>query len=398
MKIKQCPYCKNNIRIHQVKFPAINDYGGVIIQCQKCSELSYLKTINPDELSISLGGLKHDTWDDFYITEENIIEKYPEIKELIPGLEVIGDIEEREYSFNYEHGHIYYCNSCNNEVENIARKQFKIDFSIISEKFKSLINFVAANDGWNRENLIIEVNCKCNCGQEFISFWHYKYLINGLNLDSDKIYLIGTNMPLNTKNINGIMSKNNCIITLEKLIIRWNIIFPKLLIVTPFVGHQWMSKEEIIELWDWLKNYVHPEKTTLVTRTATFNKYKRACEEKGISIDLLDNFGINNPVIQDLTKKQDFHAKIYVGYSDTKSEILMGSFNLMNGPSMENISFLPSSYVNFIDSFISPLKISIAEPENIESNWSHIFKNDKNEWIAFDIGSNIILNKIMNYS
>lgn len=168
--------------------------------------------------------------------------------------------------------------------------------------------------------------------------------------------------------------------------------------MTPFVGHQWMSKEEIIELWDWLKNYVDPKKTTLVTRTATFNKYKKACEDKGISIDLLDNFGINNPVIQDFTKKQDFHAKIYVGYSDVHSEILMGSFNLMNGPSMENISFLPSKYDNFTDNFISPMKITIAEPGNIESNWSHIFINENNEWISYDIGSNVILDKIMKYN
>lgn len=398
MRIMQCPNCKNNIRLHKIKFPVINDYGGIVIKCEKCSELSYVVVINPDELSISLGATKIDTWDRDIIDDEKFLSKYPHIKELESGIDVIGDIESREYSFNYESTHIYYCKSCNKEVETIAKKKIEKDADNISQQFKTLMNYIAANDGWNREKLIIEVRCKCNCGQDFTAFWYYKYLINSKPIDYDEVYLVGTDMPLNSNNINGIMSKNNCIEILEKKIIRWNVIFPRLLIVTPFVGHQWMSEEEIIELWDWLKNYVDPAKTTLVTRTATFNKYKKACEKKGVSLDLLDNFGINNTVIKDFTRKQDFHAKIYVGYSETKCEILMGSFNLMNGPSMENIAFLSSTLDNFINKFISPMNITISEPEKIEERWSHIYQNDQNEYIPFDIESDTILSKIMQYA
>lgn len=397
MKIKKCSNCSNNIRIHTVKFPVINDFGGIIVKCDNCDFISFLATINPDELSISLGATKIDTWDNFATNKEDFLTKYPNANELELGVEVIGDYQSREYTFDFNSPHLYHCEKCNKEVETALENQLKLKSSKITESFNNLMNFILANDAWERENLVIEIQSKCDCGNQFISYWYYKYILNGEPIDFEKVCLIGTNMSMLSEKIDGISSKNDCIKLLEKLIIRWNAIYPRLLIVTPFVGHQWMSKLELIELWDWLKNYVDPTKTTLVTRTATFNKYKKACEEKGISLDLLNDYGLNNPVIKDFTRKQDFHAKIYFGYSENNAELLTGSFNLLKGPSMENISFKSLNYKNLLDKYLDPMNIKISSPEKLEKRWSHIKEKGNNEWISLDIESKEILDMIMKY-
>ncbi len=397
MKIKKCPYCKNNIRLHEIKFPYVNDYGGIVVKCSECDKVSFSNVKNPAESSISLGGIKIDTWDREVIKNEDFLLEYPDILEMDAGVLVIGDYKAREYNFDFSAANIYYCKSCKKEVETTSKDCLDINSETISSSYKNLMNFILANDGWARDNLVIEVNCECACGQKFTSFWHQNYILDGNPLDYDKLFLIGTDMPLSSNDIDGIMSKNNCIKTLEKFIIRWNAIFSRLLIVTPFIGHQWMSQIEVIELWDWIKNYVDPNKSTLVTRTATFNKYKKACEEKGISLELLEDFGISNALITEFTRKQDFHAKIYVGYSKSNSEILLGSFNLMNGPSMENISLKHSDYHQFLNKFISPMNINISEPNEIEKNWSHIYQDENNEWKTDDIKSEKILSRLLNY-
>ncbi|MDN3672986.1 hypothetical protein QWY99_07975 [Flavobacterium branchiarum] len=47
-----------------------------------------------------------------------------------------------------------------------------------------------------------------------------------------------------------------------------------------------------------------------VTRTATYNKYKKVCEEKGICIELLVKYGLNYSIIQDFTKKNQIDAEL----------------------------------------------------------------------------------------
>lgn len=398
MIIKKCPYCDNNIRLHPVKFPVINDNGGIIIECENCKKLSFCETINPAELGISKGGRKIDIWNIDGISKENFISKYENIKELTDGILVIGDLEVRKYEFNFDLPHIYHCSVCGVEIESVAKNALISETQNIVRQYNSLMNYILANHRGQCDNLVVEINAECKCGKLFTSYWHKKFIPDDKKINPKKdLYLIGTDLPINTSSIDGILSKNDCKRILEKFIIRWNAIYPKLLIVTPFVRHQWLSQEEIIELWDWIKNFLDQEKTSLVTRTATYNKYKKACEEKGISIDLLEKYGLNNSILQDFTKKQDFHAKIYLGYSAQNTEILLGSFNLMDGPSVENISFKSTNYDTLNDKFIAPMKIKLDEPQIIEPNWLRIFKKDNGEWINFEISSEKILKIIMTY-
>ena len=398
MIINKCPHCDNNIRIHPVKFFVTNDNGGIVVKCDKCNELSFFETINPVETGISKGGKKMDTWDIDITSKEHALSKYLNIKELTGGVLVIGDSEVREYEFNFNSPHIYHCSNCGNEIESVAKIALSSETQNITEQYNCLMNYILANHRQQCDNLIVEIGAKCICKQSFVSYWHKKFLADNKEINpQEDLFLIGTDMEIKGSCIDGIISKNDCKRILEKFIIRWNAIYPRLLIVTPFVGHQWLSQEEIIELWDWIKNFLDPEKSSLVTRTATYNKYKKACKEKGVSLEILEKYGLNNSIIQEFTRKQDFHAKIYVGYSSETAEMLLGSFNLMDGPSVENISFKSTNYHTFTNKFVTPMNIPVVNPNFIESDWLRIFKNDKDVWSADRIKSADILNKIMTY-
>jgi len=397
MIIKKCPHCENNIRILPIQFPIMNDNGGIVVECEKCNKLSFCETINPDETGISKGGRKIDAWDIDITSKEEAISNYSGIKEMADGILVIGDLEVREYEFNFNAPHIYHCTNCGNEIENVAKIALIKESQKIAKQYSTLMNYILANHRHQCDNLIVEVNAKCSCENIFISYWHKKFVADNKQITPEKdLFLIGTDMPINTSSIDGIMSKNDCKRILEKFIIRWNAIYPRLLIVTPFVGHQWLSQEEIIELWDWIKNFLDPEKSSLVTRTATFNKYKDACKERGVSLEILEKYGLNNSIIQEFTRKQDFHAKIYVGYSLENTEMLLGSFNLMDGPSVENISFKSTDYNTFTNKFVTPMHIPVVNPDSIESYWLRLYQNE-DKWCSDRINSLDILTKIMTY-
>lgn len=386
MIIKKCPNrkCNNNIRISEVRFPVINDFGGILVKCDKCAQLAYTLSINPVETAILSGAEKIEVWDDEIHNKEKFLENYSNALELEPGILVKGDFESREYKFNFSEPHIYFCSQCGSEVETSAKSALDREKELICSEFDNLMNFVLANSGFDHDDLLIEAEGDCACGKRFTSYWHYNFVANKSPLDVDKLNFIGTDMPINSQYIDGIMSKNSCKTILEKFILRWNSIYPKSLIVTPFVGHQFLTKEDTIELWDWIKNFLDPKKSTLVTRTATYRKYVKACMDSGIDVSLLENYGLNNPVIQDFTKKQDFHAKIYVGYSEYEAEILMGSFNLMNGPSVENIAYKKMDYSLFNKKFIAPMKISLDEPGKTENTWLHM-KKKEDQWIGWTV-------------
>ena len=61
--ILKCSNCQNNIKVNRVKFYMDNDFGGMIVECEKCKESSFLKITNPMESHIVSGGRKIGYWD-----------------------------------------------------------------------------------------------------------------------------------------------------------------------------------------------------------------------------------------------------------------------------------------------------------------------------------------------
>lgn len=391
MRIEQCGHCGNNIRIDIVHFNGgINDYGGMIIKCDQCGFYSCTNCENPSESSIIMGGVKENCWDDEVTSIHDAIKKYPSCKATKKGLIIFGNVNESNFYYNFKSDHIYYCNECGKEIETLAENDLHLKEKDINLSFKSAMNYILANRTPDFEDLIIKTKSKCHCGNEMIFYFHTSFKANGaLTPNYQEMVLSDTSVGILIDKIDGIYSKTECIRILEKFLLRWSGKMNKIIIVTPFVGHQWMSDEQLIELWEWIKNYTNQGKSTLITRTATLNKYKRACKEKSIDIDLLSFYGINNRVIEEMTKKQDFHAKIYIGVNQNKAEVLSGSFNLLEGKSVENLSFKSISIENLMSKYIIPMGIGITDDEFkpkqkfavlIEENDAGVFNSSQTEW------------------
>jgi hypothetical protein len=344
-----------------VSFPVDNDFGGMIVNCDKCKKNSYIKIKNPAETYIRDGGSKIEYWDNEIIADEQILNQYIGIKQLEQGIIVNGEINKREISFNVNATNIYHCYNCETNIEELTYNTLIKNADKIIGQYNNIMG--AYYKGYtNGEYVIVKLPITCTCKYEDEAFLYTNFSNGNFFTKNgvEELLLIGTKNTIESTNLDRIYSKSECIEMLEKFIFRWNFLFPKILIATPFVGHQWMKEDQLLELWDWLLNTLDPQKTIFITRRATFNKYKKTFENKnGITLKFLGDYDLDNKVISNFTSKQDFHAKIFAGISSEKTEVLAGSFNLLKGKSFENLSYNTYSETVFQNNFISKLNIPI---------------------------------------
>lgn len=195
--------------------------------------------------------------------------------------------------------------------------------------------------------------------------------------------MFGTNFKIDSLDLDRICAKTECIEILEKFLVRWNFIYPKVLIATPFVGHQWMKDEDLLKLWDWIVNNLDPLKTIFITRKATFNKYKKTFEKStGISLEFLEDYDLDSKVISNYTSKQDFHAKIFAGLSQEAAEVLSGSFNLLKGKSVENLAYNKYEGTTFMQNFIAKMNLPVELDKLQESACLIIEKDNINSFVS----------------
>jgi len=117
-----------------------------------------------------------------------------------------------------------------------------------------------------------------------------------------------------------------------------------------------MKSTEILGVWDWLFKNADAERVTLITRKATWTRFRNAHNESGVSFADLERYGLQEKVVSEGETKQDFHAKFFAGVSTDGVELLSGSANLVRGPSIENISFHRMSLERFQDRYLNVLK------------------------------------------
>jgi len=269
-----------------------NDFGGIIINCDNCNKLSYIKIKNPAETYIRSGATKVEYWDNDITTDEEAINKYNGIKALEKGVLITGELNKRELIFNTKSTSIHYCCNCGENIEELV---YSTLFSNQTEIIKQHSTIMGAyHKGYaNGEYIIVQLPITCTCQYEeevflYADFDNGNFFTKG---GIEELLLIGAKSAIETTNLDRICSKSECIEMLEKFIYRWNFLFPKILIATPFVGHQWMKEDQLLEIWDWLLNTLDPEKTIFITRRATFNKYKKVFENKnGISLEFLEDY------------------------------------------------------------------------------------------------------------
>lgn len=377
----KCRKCGNIIAYTEILFPIANDSGHWIVVCDKCATENAITIQNPMESYLTKGGsisdrIDHDIVES--IDASKIEEESPEgtiyIKE--------HPLEVTSLKFDIGNPQIYRCSNCHLGIEGILYEALKSNIQQINSQYGACIGYYLKGSCGDFEYMMAKVNFTCTCGTTGSAYFAIDFDKRGGKLPSSEAFkLCHATTQAFTESINGIYSKTDCRKILEKMIMRWNILFPRVVVVTPFVGHDYLKPTQLCSIWQWLINISVANKTKLVTRTATMNKYKKKAKDVGIDFDLLKEYELTNTVLDSFSKKQDFHAKFYCGVASDSVEIISGSFNLMEGPSFENLSFFTMSLDSFRARYESPLGISLSALPNVNRRNVLIYQ-ENGEWNA----------------
>jgi len=212
------------------------------------------------------------------------------------------------------------------------------------------------------EHAVFSVDVPCSCGEPHRAVFFHAFRLNGADMPPLKDLLLADVSRTNLADVlTGVLSKTDVMQALEKLIARWRLFNDQILIATPFVAHQWKTKAQRLAIWERLLTQLDPTRTVLLTRGATYKEYREALVDSGLDHDVLTRFGLENRIVGDGKRKQNSHAKVYIGLGET-CEVLSGSANLVKGVSMENITFQALRRAKVEASYLTPLSVSLPKP------------------------------------
>ena len=191
-------------------------------------------------------------------------------------------------------------------------------------------------------------------------FYAKEFKADCKRLNVEELDFVATNQTIESRNINTLASKSDCLAILGKFLARWNNIADQIILVTPFIGTQYQNAEKLANEWKWLFDRADARKTRLITRKSTLTQFKKKYPDLGIDEEIWQKYDLEEKIIKGMKEKpNNFHAKFYAGFIGDKVELLSGSFNLVGGPSYEQISFEVVDKESFISKYLTPLKISL---------------------------------------
>lgn len=391
MHVVKCPNCGNPIRLNIGKYVGgINDNGGAVLQCSECGRRFPCSMKNPTDLStVSKGGEILETWDDDYPNYLN--DKYRIFEgELLTA--------ERAVVFGYEKlEKVIWHPSPVSPMYAYKDVNFELQAASYLSKYEKQINRYYKN--------YCNVYLKSRHSAEK-SFVILDYILDGINYRAVFGKKIDSEKDLNTKNlyliyhsnvhleyqVDGIYTRDQSLLFLERLLNRWRYTANEVLLVVPFIGfHYPNQRDALVELWNWLEINIDVEKTKLITRKGTFNLFKTA-QEGGIPFEELEKWGLLEPLIDTMNKGdmsffQKSHAKYYVGVYDEYVEVISGSFNIHKGEYFENVSFRKYSKSFFFERYLHMFKnFSYLETETSDYVHYMVLGNgeEKNWCIGLD--------------
>lgn len=350
-----CPHCDDPHHYIELKFPAVNDSGTWLIKCNKCGEPFAVDLKNPIE-SPTGNCRVIERFDD----EENPY-KGP-VKYSIDKAVYKLAINDEDPTFTYDIHPIYCCSETDLGLEVSALQELSDAFGDITRQWGVMQNQYLARRLPDVDHLVVSIKVPCSCSQDHLATFYCPFrldLQNGLAIE-DMLLANITGVNLDDV-LSGIHTKSYLMDALDKLIVRWRLYKDLVLIAAPFVGHQYKTKRQRLEIWERLLKQLDPKRTVFLTRSATWTGYKSALSDSGLDHEVLEKYGLGNQIVSTGNKKQDFHAKVYVGIGE-QSEIFSGSANLVSGPSMENASFAFCSHSQVLKKYLKPLKLSLPDP------------------------------------
>ncbi|MCQ1060002.1 hypothetical protein LRP52_32250 [Photobacterium sp. ZSDE20] len=379
----KCPHCQNIIEFHSVHFNLDSDNGEIISNCDSCNEKFKIVTINPDESYIVYGARK-ESYVDYDIHSAS---KFPEIQGII---NFEGSLNDQKMIFDSKAKPIYLCNDCDKSLEEIAFHKLDNAFSEIIMAYSDYTTIDIKGYGFNPQKAIFLLNIKCTCNKEYSAVFYKKYDHKGYDISDFNLGNIINSKPLESV-IDGTMSKDDCMELLKKTLVRWELLFDKVLIITPFVGHQYLSDEKLIDTWFSILSQISKDKAKLITRTASLNKVKKAISDNIHDYNELEEYHLSVTQIDEATKLQASHAKIYCGFSHKHCEIIHGSANIVYGPSKEQITFKSyGTYEELYNKFLHQLGAKGLDLNEYPNNCG------KTSNVIFDESMNFKAKQILN--
>jgi len=346
-----CPSCESPFHFTQTEFFVENDGGGWTVVCPECNKNFKFPVLNPQESSTK------DQWrvTPFYDWPGGNIDT-PIAAEIVTH-----DLPKTKLDWKYDlsTAALFRCRRNSADLDAAAYSLLHSERDNLEREWRKVENWLLArgSGGGHTDKILVQVDvpCKC-CNTHQATFYAKTRLGASATPLADRCLLIDVESASLEDRLNCLASKTETMDLLEKLLIRWHATADRIILATPFVGHQFMKSTEILGVWDWLFKNADAERVTLITRKATWTRFRNAHNESGVSFADLERYGLQEKVVSEGETKQDFHAKFFAGVSTDGVELLSGSANLVRGPSIENISFHRMSLERFQDRYLNVLK------------------------------------------
>ena len=353
--VARCPRCGEPHRYTEVKFAVANDRGSWLVECNKCDSSFVIVVRNPEECDPGQCTIVKRFDDD----EGPYDGDAPFAQDIATySLDLNGD----KPRFDYDHDPIYRCVRSGCELEQSSRSALSAAFAEIREQCWQAVNLFLARRMPEVEHVVVTIDVPCICSERHVANFYCHFRVDSSWQPSLEDMLLadvsGTDLA---DELSGIHTKSYLMSALDKLIVRWRLFCDQILIAAPFVGHQWKKKNERRAIWERMLAQLDTRRTIFLTRPASFGEYKAALLDSGLDHARLERFGLENQIVSAGTKKQDFHAKVYIGLGE-QCEVLSGSANLVDGTSMENATFVTSTRARVDKRYVEPLKVTVAEP------------------------------------
>lgn len=363
------PDCGQRINVSIGRFPGgVNDRGGFVIECANCRKMSHIAVANPDDASsVQSGGRVVDRWDDDIDGDrESVLAVHgqTEADRLSDTMLYIPQQEPNDPLFERAARSIYRCPLCGNDLEAPAYAELENALSAVNRSITSFIGG-AYLKGYTPVPAAIEVtlDASCGCATRQVSFFRdFSERDHFVRTASDFI-LAGPNDPSMLFDIDGIYTRNECLAIFKKLLLRWRARNRVVMLVVPFIGFDYPSREEDkLKLWNMVLGYTDPARTLLVTRRRTYNSFKEVAAKQGLDLDVLKKYGLLARLLETLDEKKalfktDSHAKFYAAIGPETTEVLSGSFNIHSGEYVENLLFKTYSSAEFLSRYLWPLGV-----------------------------------------
>ena len=330
-----CPKCGNKGEVVEEVYPYVNDFGVFLLKCGKCNETFFFSLKNPDESSLKEGKFELVKKLDICLDKDEVKKiccNFKPAKNLlnISGKERIPFLKGAWKvlpNFQLTSAELFCCPYCKFGIEQAICEDVSSNIEDINDEYRECYNWFCKGR-CNPKYVVFYSYVFCpHCGQkvDYIAYSNFngrgedytpkKFLIADVKIDSSFFKI----------EINGLFQRKYCKAILEKLILRWNLLAKKILIVSPFIGfsrsYYQENEEYFLQLLEWLMTITDETKSILILREKEYEKIRQLMEDnfskqmcrRGL-FELLEFYDLLNPLISGIQKtKPCFHAKFYAG-------------------------------------------------------------------------------------